>query len=83
MIDCSGKAPELAHKDHIKKQGGKTNEGDSSKFTLMDHCSRKEAAALMLEAVDGLYSCKILTDFFTYSYKFLQILTYSYLFQVV
>ena len=82
LINCSGEAPELAHKDHIKKQGGKTNQGDSSKFTLMDHCIRKEAAALLLEAVDGLYSCKFL-QILTYSYKFLQILTYSYLFQVV
>ena len=82
LINCSGEAPELAHKDHIKKQGGKTNQGDSSKFTLMDHCTRKEAAALLLEAVDSLYSYKFL-QILTYSYKFLQILTDSYLFQVV
>ena len=73
-INFSAEAPETAHKKWIKEQGGNTNQGDSSKFTMMNHCRRKEAAALLCEAVQGVY--QILTD----SYKFLQILTYSYVF---
>ena len=59
------------HKKWIKEQGGNTNQGDSSKFTMMTHCRRKEAAALLCEAVQGV--CQILTN----SYKFLWIPTDS------
>ena len=52
-INYSGEAPEKAHKLWIKQQGGKTNQGSSSKFTMMDHCRRKEAAGLLCEAVQG------------------------------
>ena len=70
-INFSAEAPETTHKKWIMEQGGNTNQGDSSKFTMMNHCRRKEAAALLCEAVQSVY--QILN-----SYKFLQILTNSY-----
>ena len=81
-INFSAEAPETAHKKWIKEQGGNTNQGDSSKFTMMNHCRRKEAAALLCEDVQGVY--QILTNYYkflqilTNYYKFLQILTNSY-----
>ena len=52
-INYRGEAPEKVHKLWIRQQGGKTNQGSSSKFTMMDHCRRKEASALLCEAVQG------------------------------
>ena len=48
-------APELAHKNWIKQQGGKTNQGPAQQKSMMIHTLRKEASALCCEAVQGLY----------------------------
>ncbi len=45
--------PENLHKEWVKGQGGKTNQGPTSHKTLMTHCLRKEASALLSEAVQG------------------------------
>jgi hypothetical protein len=45
--------PENLHKAWVKGQGGKTNQGPTSHKTLMTHCLRKEASALLSEAVQG------------------------------
>lgn len=46
-------APELAHKNWIKQQGGKTNQGPAAQKSMMIHTLRKEASALCCEAVQG------------------------------
>ena len=48
-------APELAHKNWIKQQGGKTNQGPAVQKSMMIHTLRKEASALCCEAVQGPY----------------------------
>ena len=45
--------PENLHKEWVKAQGGKTNQGPTLHKTLITHCLRKEASALLLEAVQG------------------------------
>ena len=45
--------PENLHKDWVKRQGGKTNQGSSSQKTMMVNSLRKEASALLCEAVQG------------------------------
>jgi hypothetical protein len=45
--------PENCHKAWVKAQGGKTNQGPTSHKTMMKHCLRKEASALLSEAVQG------------------------------
>jgi len=45
--------PENLHKEWVKMQGGKTNQGSSSQKTMMVHSLRKEASALLCEAVQG------------------------------
>ena len=45
--------PENKHKEWVKNQGGKTNQGSSSHRTMMVHTLRKEASALLCEAVQG------------------------------
>ena len=48
--------PENLHKEWdqwVNGQGGKTNQGPTSHKTLMTHCLRKEASALLSEAVQG------------------------------
>jgi len=51
-------AAELAHKNWIKQQGGKTNQGPAVQKSMMIHTLRKEASALCCEAVQGA-SCII------------------------
>ena len=46
-------AAELAHKNWIKQQGGKTNQGPAVQKSMMIHTLRKEASALCCEAVQG------------------------------
>ena len=45
--------PENLHKEWVKGQGGKTNQGPTSHKTMMMHSLRKEASALLSEAVQG------------------------------
>ena len=45
--------PDNLHKEWVKMQGGKTNQGSSSQKTMMVHSLRKEASALLCEAVQG------------------------------
>ena len=45
--------PENLHKEWVKRQGGKTNQGATSHKTMMMHCLRKEASSLLCEAVQG------------------------------
>ena len=46
-------AAELAHKNWIKQQRGKTNQGPAVQKSMMIHTLRKEASALCCEAVQG------------------------------
>ena len=48
---CDG--PETNHKKWIKGQGGKTNQSETSNKTMMNHSLRKEASALLCEAIQG------------------------------
>ena len=52
--------PEKSHKEWVKRQGGKTNQGSTSHRTMMVHSLRKEASNLLCEAVQGLYPLHIL-----------------------
>ena len=52
-MDMNLKAAELAHKNWIKQQGGKTNQGPAVQKSMMIHTLRKEASALCCEAVQG------------------------------
>ena len=46
-------AAELAHKNQIKQQGGKTNPGPAVQKSMMIHTLRKEASTLCCKAVQG------------------------------
>ena len=48
---CEG--PETNHKFWVKTQGGKTNQGQTANKTMMNHTLRKEASALLCEAIQG------------------------------
>ena len=50
-MSCDG--PENNHKKWIKAQGGKTNQGQTANKTMMTHSLRKEASALLCEAIQG------------------------------
>ena len=52
-INCSTEAPEEAHKDWVKEQGVCTNQGPHVQKTMMMHSLRKQAGALLCEAVQG------------------------------
>jgi hypothetical protein len=54
-INVSCDPPENAHKicGWVKEQGGGTNQGPQAQLSMMLHSLRKEASALLCEAVQG------------------------------
>ena len=52
-INVSCEAPETAHKDWVKEQGGCINQGPHVQLTMMLHSLRKEASAMLCEGVQG------------------------------
>ena len=52
-INVSCDPPENAHKIWVKEQGGGTNQGPQAQLSMMLHSLRKEASALLCEAVQG------------------------------
>ena len=54
-INMSCEAPETGHKDWIKGQGGKTNQGPAVQLSTMLHTLRKEASAILCDAVQGVF----------------------------
>ena len=66
-LNCSCDGPEGGHKRWVKLQGAKTNQGDTSALTMMEHTLRKEASELLCSAVqsrinDGERPDEIWTD---------------------
>jgi hypothetical protein len=51
--NMSCETPETGHKEWVKKQGGKTNQGPQVQLSMMKHTLRKEASALLVEAIQG------------------------------
>ena len=47
-------SPEGAHRNWVRKQGTKTNQGPEVQLNMMMHSLRKECNALLCEAVKGL-----------------------------
>ena len=64
-------APEKGHKVWVGQQGEKTNQGPEAQLTMMIHSMRKEASAVLCEAVQG----EVLFIFFTY-FTYFTYLTY-------
>ncbi len=54
-INMSCEAPETGHKDWNKGQGGKTNQGPALQLSMMLHTLRKEASAMLCDAVQGVF----------------------------
>jgi hypothetical protein len=52
-VNTSCEGPETGHKEWVKKQGGKTNQGPAVSLSMVQHTLRKEASALLCEAVQG------------------------------
>ena len=52
-INVSCDPPEDAHKIWVKEQAGGTNQGPQAQLSMMLHSLRKEASALLCEAVQG------------------------------
>ena len=52
-INTSCDPPEDAHKRWVKEQGGGTNQGPQAQLSMMLQSLRKEASALLCEAVQG------------------------------
>ena len=52
-VNTNTEAPESGHKNWVKKQGGKTNQGPAAQLSMMKHSERKAASALCCEAVQG------------------------------
>ena len=69
-INMSCEAPETGHKDWIKGQGGKTNQGPAVQLSMMLHTLRKEASATLCDAVQGMFL------FASYIMQILHSLTY-------
>jgi hypothetical protein len=44
-INMSCEAPETGHKEWVKKQGAKTNQGPAISFSMAQHTVRNEASA--------------------------------------
>ena len=57
--NMSAEAPETGHKEWVKKQGGKTNQGPQVQLSMMKHTLRKEASELLGEAIEGA-TCSIM-----------------------
>jgi hypothetical protein len=69
-INMSCEAPETGHKDWVKKQGRKTNEGLAVALCMVQHAVRKKSSVLLCEAVQGafLIICACFTYFEAYAY---------------
>ena len=69
-INMSCEAPETGHKDWVKKQGGKTNQGPAVALCMVQHTVQKGIHVLLCEAVQGafLINCAYFTCFETYAY---------------
>ena len=72
-INMSCEAPETGHKDWVKKQGGKTNQGPAVTLCMVQHSrayGSKRIHVLLCEAVQGafLINCAYFTYFETYAY---------------
>ena len=52
-INTSCDPPDDAHKRWVKEQGGGTNQGPQAQLSMMLQSFRKEASALLCEAVQG------------------------------
>jgi hypothetical protein len=50
----SCEAPETGHKDWVKKQGGKTNQGPAVALSMAQHMVRKEVSVLLFEAIHDI-----------------------------
>ena len=72
--------PENLHKEWVKAQGGKTNQGPTSHRTLMTHCLRKEASALLSEAVQGKTNTHMLISYKSAYLLYFDILYIFYIF---
>jgi hypothetical protein len=53
-------APEKGHKVWVGQQGEKTNQGPEAQLTMMIHSMRKEASAVLCEAVQGEFLLSII-----------------------
>ena len=53
-INMSCEAPEDGHKFWVKEPGGNTNQGPAAALSMIQHSLRKEASALLCEAVQGV-----------------------------
>jgi len=74
--------PENLHKEWVKAQGGKTNQGPTSHKTLMTHCLRKEASALLSEAVQGKTNTHMLISYKSAYLLYFDILYIFYIFYI-
>ena len=54
--NMSAEAPETGHKEWVKKQGGKTNQGPQVQLSMLKHTLRKDASAMLCEAIEGTAS---------------------------
>ena len=67
-INMSCEAQETGHKEWVKKQGAKTNQGPAIAFSMAQHTVRKEASVLLCEAVQGAFVKYY--AYFTYNYAY-------------
>ena len=73
-VNTSCEAPETGHKDWVKKQGGKTNQGPAVSLSMAQHTIRKEASALLCEAVQGDFDSFVIFCIYLLN---MHVLTYS------
>ena len=60
-------APEKGHRMWVGQQGEKTNQGPEVQLTMMIHSLRKEASAVLCEAVQGEFLYQVYySTYFTY-----------------
>ena len=53
LINCSGEAPEEAHKINVKGPGANTNHRGTDGYTMLNHARRKETARILGSAIQG------------------------------
>ena len=70
-VNTNTEAPESAHKNWVKGQGGKTNQGPAAQLSMMKHSLRKASSALCARPCKVLHA---LIEYFAYS-AFLILLT--------
>ncbi len=56
-------APESGHKNYVKQQGLKTNQGPEVQLTMMLHSLHKECSAILCEAVQGAFHLSSILSF--------------------